>query len=61
MSLEVLTLSSKILKPQGVFVSKLFMGEDFIEIKNLAKSLFPEYKFLNQILVEVITRNLFTL
>ena len=42
---EVLTLSSKILKPQGVFVSKLFMGEDFIEIKKLAKSLFRNISF----------------
>ena len=34
---EVLNLSSKILKPQGVLVSKLFMGDDFLEVKNLAK------------------------
>ena len=36
---------SKILKPNGVFVSKLFMGEDFIEVKNLAKSLFKNVNF----------------
>ncbi len=42
---EVLNLSSKILKPKGVLVSKLFMGEDFIEVKNLAKSLFREVNF----------------
>ena len=43
--IEVLDFSSKILKPQGVLVSKLFMGEDFIEVKNLAKSLFKDVNF----------------
>ena len=38
----------KILKPNGVFVSKLFMGEDFEELKNLAKSTFQNINFLNQ-------------
>ena len=42
---EVLNFSSKILKPQGVLVSKLFMGEDFIEVKSLAKSLFKNVSF----------------
>tara|TARA_Y100001958_G_C21147147_1_gene484241 strand:- start:494 stop:1120 length:627 start_codon:yes stop_codon:yes gene_type:complete len=42
---EVLEMSSKILKPKGVLVSKVFMGEDFIEVKNLAKSLFKEVNF----------------
>jgi len=28
---EVLVLASKILKPEGVLVSKLFMGDDFLE------------------------------
>ena len=42
---KVLNLSSKILKPEGVLVSKLFMGEDFIEVKNLAKSLFKNVNF----------------
>ena len=42
---EVLNFSSKILKPQGVLVSKLFMGEDFIEVKALAKSLFKNVSF----------------
>ena len=42
---DVLTLSSKILKPKGVFVSKLFMGDDFIEVKNLAKSIFKNVNF----------------
>ena len=42
---EVLNLSSKLLKPTGVLVSKLFMGNDFIEVKNLAKSLFKNVNF----------------
>ncbi len=42
---EVLNFSSKILKNNGVFVSKLFMGEDFIEVKKLAKSLFKNVNF----------------
>tara|TARA_B100000963_G_scaffold360059_1_gene389564 strand:+ start:1463 stop:2089 length:627 start_codon:yes stop_codon:yes gene_type:complete len=42
---EVLDLSSKILKPKGVFVSKLFMGDDFLEVKYLAKSLFEKVSF----------------
>ena len=31
---EIINLSKKILKPKGVLVSKLFMGEDFIQVKN---------------------------
>ena len=42
---EVIDFSSKILKPNGVFVSKLFMGDDFIEVKGLAKSLFKNVSF----------------
>ena len=42
---EVLTLSSKLLKYQGVLVSKTFMGEDFVEVKNLAKSIFKDVSF----------------
>ena len=37
--------SSKILKPKGVLVSKVFMGDDFLEVKKLAKSLFKEIHF----------------
>lgn len=43
--LEALNFSVKILKPKGVFVSKLFMGDDFIEVKNLAKTIFKDVKF----------------
>ncbi len=42
---EVINFSSNILKQEGVFVSKLFMGEDFIKVKNLAKSLFKDVNF----------------
>ena len=42
---EILSFSSKILNKNGVFVSKLFMGEDFIEVKNLAKSVFQTVNF----------------
>ena len=42
---EVINFSKDILKPKGVLVSKLFMGEDFIEVKNLAKSLFKKVNF----------------
>ena len=43
--IEVINFSSKILKNNGVFVSKVFMGDDFIEVKNLAKSLFKDVNF----------------
>ena len=43
--IEVLKLSVKNLKTEGVLVSKLFMGDDFIEVKNLAKSLFKNVNF----------------
>ena len=42
---EVINFSSKILKERGVFVSKLFMGEDFLEVKNHAKTLFKNVNF----------------
>ena len=42
---EVIHFSKEILKPRGVMVSKLFMGEDFIEVKNLAKSVFQNVNF----------------
>ncbi len=43
--LETLNFSSKTLVTNGVFVSKLFMGNDFIEVKNQAKSLFKYVNF----------------
>jgi 23S rRNA (uridine2552-2'-O)-methyltransferase len=42
---EVINFSSQILKPSGVLVSKLFMGEDFLEVKELAKSKFKKVEF----------------
>ena len=42
---NVVKFSSKILKPNGVLVSKLFMGEDFLEVKRLAKSRFEKVQF----------------
>ena len=42
---EVVEFSSRILKPNGVLVSKLFMGEDFLEVKELAKSRFKKVDF----------------
>ena len=43
--METLNLSTELLKPKGVFVSKLFMGDDFLEVKFHAKSLFKEVDF----------------
>ena len=42
---DVINFSNNMLKPRGVLVSKLFMGEDFIEVKNLAKSIFKKVNF----------------
>ena len=43
--MEVILFSKKTLKPKGVLVSKLFMGEDFLEVKKLAKSVFQKVNF----------------
>lgn len=42
---DVVEFSSKILKPNGILVSKLFMGDDFLEVKELAKSKFKKVEF----------------
>ena len=42
---EAIDFSKKTLKPEGVLVSKVFMGEDFIEVKKLAKSIFKNVNF----------------
>ena len=39
---EVISFSKKTLKPKGVLISKLFMGNDFIEVKKLAKLIFND-------------------
>ena len=46
------------LKPKGVLVSKVFMGEDFIEVKNLANLYLKRLIFLNLTLVEVNQKKL---
>ncbi len=42
---EVIDFSTKILKEKGVLVSKLFMGEEFLEVKKLAKKKFNKIEF----------------
>ena len=42
---DAIHFSKDTLKPKGVLVSKLFMGDDFIEVKNLAKSVFQNVNF----------------
>ena len=42
---KVIEFSSKYLKPNGVLVSKLFMGEDFLEVKDFAKTKFKKVQF----------------
>ena len=42
---NIIHFSKDILKPKGVLISKLFMGDDFIEVKNLAKSIFKKVNF----------------
>ena len=42
---EVVEFSSKNLKKEGVLISKVFMGEDFLEVKELAKSKFKKVQF----------------
>ena len=42
---EIISFSTRLLKPSGALISKLFMGEDFIQVKSLAKSIFKEVNF----------------
>ena len=42
---DVINFSKETLKPKGVLVSKIFMGEDFLQVKNLAKSTFNKVNF----------------
>ena len=42
---NVINFAKETLKPKGVLVSKIFMGDDFIEVKNLAKSTFEKINF----------------
>ena len=42
---EIIDFSTGILKPKGVLVSKLFMGDDFLEVKKLANLKFKKVQF----------------
>ena len=42
---DVINFAKETLKPKGVLVSKIFMGEDFLEVKNLAKTTFNKVNF----------------
>ena len=42
---EVINFSISILKQRGILVSKVFMGEDFLEIRELAKKKFKNVEF----------------
>ena len=42
---DAISFSKDLLKPKGVLISKMFMGADFIEVKNLAKSMFEKVNF----------------
>ena len=43
--IEAINLSSEILKSNGTLVSKLFMGDDFLEVKKTAKLIFEDVSF----------------
>ena len=42
---EVINFSFDILKNKGILVAKIFMGEDFLEVKALAKKKFKKVEF----------------
>ena len=42
---DLLSFSNQILKNNGVVISKLFMGDDFLLVKELAKSKFKKVQF----------------
>tara|TARA_E500000178_G_C16718525_1_gene616085 strand:- start:57 stop:683 length:627 start_codon:yes stop_codon:yes gene_type:complete len=42
---DVLNFSTRILKKRGTVIAKLFMGEDFLTVKNLAKRRFEKVEF----------------
>tara|TARA_B100001093_G_C26811301_1_gene1007681 strand:- start:51 stop:677 length:627 start_codon:yes stop_codon:yes gene_type:complete len=43
--INVINFALKILKPEGILVSKVFMGDDFLLVKKLAKSNFKKVHF----------------
>ena len=42
---EVINFSLKVLNQNGTLICKLFMGEDFLDVKNLAKNSFKKVDF----------------
>ncbi len=42
---EVIEFSTQVLKKKGILVAKLFMGEDFLEVKDRAKKIFKKVEF----------------
>ena len=42
---EVIEFSAQVLKKKGILVAKLFMGEDFLEVKDRAKKIFKKVEF----------------
>ena len=56
--LDVILFSLKLLKENGTMISKLFMGQDFNEVKDLAKSKFEKINFLNPNQVRIFQKRL---
>ena len=46
--MKLFEFSTKILKLNGILISKLFMGDDFIQLKNLPKSKFQKVQFFKR-------------
>ena len=46
---DVINFSKETLNPKGILVSKIFMGDDFLEVKNLAKSAFNKVNFFKPV------------
>ena len=42
---EVIDFSGTILKKKGILIAKLFMGDDFLEVKKIAKKIFKKVEF----------------
>ena len=55
---DVINFSLKILNNKGSLVCKIFMGEDFLEVKSLAKKILKKLIFLNPNQVEVSQKKL---
>ena len=53
---EVIAFATEILNNKGVLLSKLFMGEDFLEVKELAEKNSKKFNFLSLNQAEVNRR-----